>query len=151
MAVALPEHWREWVLGLLAGSLLAWVASQAWGMRTGGKAPPPGPSPVVCAECGWHGSRVVHELPCRCPRCHRVAVHFAGVCPECGEWTPWDAAREEILFARPRLFRSWGPQWFFPRCRACGAPTNATGEKPQWEQFLEHKARIGAPRTTAPK
>jgi hypothetical protein len=135
------EHWREWLLGSAAVALLIWVLCQALAMRPGGKAPRPAPLPVICAECGWSGRRIVDGLPARCRKCGAVAVHFAGLCPDCGRWTPWDPAREEILFARPRLFRAWGPTWFFPLCSDCGTATNATGEDSPWTRLLEHQAQ----------
>jgi len=120
-------YWKEIALGLVAAVLLGWVACQAYRMRPGGKAPPQSPNAVVCSECGWRGKLSVDSLPAKCPKCGKMAVHFAGVCPNCGEWTPWDPGREEILFARPRLFMDWGAAWFFPSCSKCGTETNATG------------------------
>jgi len=116
------------LIGLIA-ALMAWNVYQASKLRPGAKAPPQRPNAVICTNCGWQGWRVTLKLPQRCPKCHKTTVHFAGICPECGEWTPWDLAKEQELFAEPQLFFQKGPAYFFPRCRKCGAPTNATGRK----------------------
>jgi hypothetical protein len=123
----LADHWHTALVVTVIVGLLAWNAHLAAQLRPGAKAPPQQPNAVICTNCGWQGWRVTLELPQRCPKCHKMTVHFAGICPKCGEWTPWNIAREQLLYAEPQLFMQKGPGWFFPRCRKCGSPTNATG------------------------
>ncbi|MCE5215914.1 hypothetical protein LLH03_02680 [bacterium] len=115
------------LLVLLTAALLLWDAAQVWRLRPGGKAPPQSPNAVMCTHCGWQGWRVTMHLPQRCPHCRQVSLHFAGICPSCRTWTSWELAREELLFARPRLFMDLGPAYFLPKCRKCGAQTTPRG------------------------
>lgn len=125
----LRKRWKTGLVVLFVVGLLAWNAYQASKLLPGSKAPPQRANAVICTNCDWRGWRVTLKLPQRCPKCFKVAVHFAGVCPECGEWTPWDLNKEKELYAHPRLFVDKGPAYFFPQCRKCGAPTNARGQK----------------------
>jgi len=133
-------------LVLLTALLLWWNAAQLWRLRPGGKAPPQSPNAVICTHCGWRGWRVTLHLPQRCPRCHELSVHFAGVCPRCGTWTPWALSREELLFARPRLFMDLGPAYFFPKCRQCNAQTTPRGNVP-----VPRKRTPLEPKATSPQ
>lgn len=128
--------WQRWptglrigVLGVFIAILLGWNVYQFWQLRPGGKAPPQSPNAVTCIRCGWCGWKPTLHLPLRCPQCHQLSVHFAGICPHCHRWTPWNKQREQSLYACPRLFLTKGPAHFFPRCRWCGTPTNANGRQ----------------------
>lgn len=126
----LNQPWGRLGLCVFVLALVSWNTSQWWSLRPGGKAPPQVPNAVVCIECGWRGWRETPHLPLRCPHCGRMALHFAGLCPKCGGWTSWDLAKERELYAQPSLFLDLGPAYFFPKCRKCGTPTNATGRRP---------------------
>lgn len=130
------------MLAAVVLGLLYWNGHQWWQLRPGGKAPPQVPNAVICTHCGWQGWRATMHLPQRCPRCHEVSVHFAGICPHCRTWTPWSLPREELLFARPRLFLDLGPAYFFPKCRECGTQTTPRGTVPvaRRPRLLEHSA-----------
>jgi hypothetical protein len=116
------------VVSAVAITVLIW---QLAGLRPGGKAPDQVANPVICIECGWTGHRTTEKLPQKCPDCGKMSLHFAGICPDCGEWTAWDLEKERELYANPRLFIDRGPGYFFPKCHACGAQTNRSGEKPR--------------------
>lgn len=130
------------VLAVLVLVLLYWNAHQWWQLRPGGKAPPQVPNAVICTHCGWQGWRVTERLPQRCPHCRALSVHFAGLCPRCKTWTPWSRSREELVFAQPGLFLDFGPAYFFPKCRECGAQTTPRGTVPvsRKPRLLKHGA-----------
>ncbi len=138
----LNRPWGRFALWAFVIVLLYWNTSQWWSLRPGGKAPPQVPNAVVCLKCDWRGWRETPHLPQRCPRCRGMTLHFAGLCPKCHEWTPWDLAKEEELYAQPRLFLERGPAYFFPKCRACGAQTTPRGMMPvlRKPKLLEHGA-----------
>lgn len=127
LAHLFSRRWSQALLVLVTAGLLWWNAAQWWRLRPGGKAPPQAPNAVICTRCGWQGWRVTTHMPQRCPRCHQMSVHFAGICPECRTWMPWSLPREEQLLAHPRLFMDLGPAYFFPKCRECGAQTTPRG------------------------
>lgn len=124
----LSGPWQSTALVVLIVCLLCWNATQLWRLRPGGKAPPQSPNAVICTNCGWRGWRETLHLPQRCPKCHELAVHFAGLCPRCGTWTVWDVRKEKLVFAQPRLFIDLGPAAFFPVCSRCGCQTKPRGE-----------------------
>lgn len=120
---------KKWMLIAVIVAFMGWNAYQAFKLRPGAKAPDQRPNAVMCAECGWTGFRETLRLPQRCPKCHKMTVHFAGICPECGAWTPWELWREELLYEHPRLFMDYGADYFFPKCHKCGAQTNENGKR----------------------
>jgi hypothetical protein len=127
----LNQPWGRLALIVFVLGLLYWNGSQWRSLRPGGKAPPQVSNAVICVKCDWRGWRKTPHLPQRCPKCRKLTVHFAGICPQCKEWTPWDLAKEQELYASPSLFLDLGPAHFFPRCRQCGAQTGPRGEAPR--------------------
>ncbi|HCU37507.1 MAG TPA: hypothetical protein DGT21_19370 [Armatimonadetes bacterium] len=143
--IALRGHlnrpWGRLALCVIVVVVLCWNMSQWWSLRPGSKVPPQVPNAVVCVRCDWRGWRETPRLPQRCPKCREMTLHFAGVCPKCGEWTPWNLAKEKELYAQPRLFLDLGPAYFFPKCRKCGAQTTPRGAAPVSRAHpLEHDA-----------
>lgn len=126
-------QWDDRKTSVLAGVIsviaITVLIVQLAGLRPGSKAPEQIENPVICTECGWTGHRTTEKLPQKCPDCRKMSLHFAGICPECGEWTAWAIEKERELFENPRLFIDRGASWFFPKCHKCGAATNPYGRK----------------------
>ncbi len=126
----MDRNLKKWIIIAIIVAAVGYNIYQASKLRPGAKAPDQRPNAVICTECGWTGFRPTLKLPQECPRCHNMSVHFAGICPECGAWTPWELWKEELLYEKPRLFRERGPNYFFPKCHRCGAQTTENGRKP---------------------